>query len=81
MNLPTAQQVIQSLIKGKQDEVDALTLALSILDSNFAPDIQAIADAQKDADEQRSLVAELQTELEACKQGNPKLDQADEEIG
>lgn len=65
MNLPTAQGILQTLIKSKQDDADTLTLALSILNTTFAPDLQAITDAQKDADEQRTLVADLTAQVEA----------------
>lgn len=80
MNLPTAQGILQTLIKSKQDDADALTLALSILNTTFAPDLQAIADAQKDADEQRTLVADLTAQVEALTPRDVPVDdaQADE---
>lgn len=68
MNLPTAQQTIQSLITEKQNEIDALTLALSMLESTFAPDMQAIVDAQKDADDERAQVASLEDEVQELQQ-------------
>lgn len=67
MNILTAQSTLTELIAKRQGELDSLTLALSVLDSTFAPDISAIALAQKDADDQRVKVAETTTALDSEK--------------
>ena len=62
MEILQAQNVLQTVIVSKQNELDAWKLALSILDSTFAPNLSAIAAAQADADAQRIKVAQVITE-------------------
>lgn len=63
MDTPTAEQILQSLITSKTNELASLNLALSILNTTFAPDLTAIKTAQADADTQRTQVSDLTEQL------------------
>lgn len=62
MDILIAQNILQTIINQKQKEIDIFALALEILNDKFAPDITAIALAQKDADDLRLKVAEVITQ-------------------
>lgn len=64
MNPTQAQQFLQTLINEKRDEGTALETALSVLNGTFLPDITALAQAQSDADTQRTKAAQLSDEKE-----------------
>ena len=63
MPTPKALGILTTLIAQKQNEIDSLTLALSVLETTFAPDLTAIKAAQADADTQRALVADLSSQV------------------
>lgn len=65
MDTITAQGILQSLITQKQSELDALTLALSVLNETFAADMTAITAAQTGEDEARAAAATLTAEAAA----------------
>lgn len=65
MDTITAQGILQSLITQKQSELDALALALSVLNETFAADMTAITAAQTGEDEARAEAATLTAEVAA----------------